>query len=115
MELLINKYTGQVFPEMGPNMMWNTKYGMMSQAYTGVAPTAKMPVSSKQAKTLAQQFLDAYRPGLTVADADTFYGYYTLHTLKDKKIEGMLSVNGYTGDVWYHNWHGAFIEMKEFE
>ena len=26
-ELLVNKYTGAVFPEMGPNMMWNTKYG----------------------------------------------------------------------------------------
>ena len=28
-ELLINKYTGSIYPEMGPNMMWNTKYGMM--------------------------------------------------------------------------------------
>src|SRR3990170_1585270 len=28
-ELLVDKYTGYVFPEMGPNMMWNTKYGMM--------------------------------------------------------------------------------------
>jgi hypothetical protein len=23
-ELLINKYTGSIYPEMGPNMMWNT-------------------------------------------------------------------------------------------
>jgi len=29
-ELLVNKYTGAVFPEMGPNMMWNTKYGHMN-------------------------------------------------------------------------------------
>jgi len=27
----------------------------------------------------------------------------------------MLSINGYTGDVWYHNWHGDFIQMKEFD
>ena len=43
-----------------------------------------------------------------------FYGYYTLHTLKEGQIEGMLSVNGYTGAVWYHNWHSSFIRMREF-
>jgi hypothetical protein len=27
----------------------------------------------------------------------------------------MLSVNGYSGDVWYHTWHGMFIsEAEEF-
>lgn len=35
MERLIDKYTGQVYPEMGRNMMWNTKYspiaGMMGR------------------------------------------------------------------------------------
>ncbi len=35
MELLIDKYTGQVYPEMGPNMMWNTKYGMMGPGMMG--------------------------------------------------------------------------------
>jgi hypothetical protein len=111
MELLINKYTGQVYPEMGPNMMWNTKYGMMG----GGKPTAKMPISPKQAEAQAQKYLDAYMPGITAGHAETFYGYYTLHTLKDGKIEGMLSVNGYTGAVWYHSWHGEFIRMKEFD
>jgi len=30
MELLIDKQGSQVYPEPGPNMMWNTKYGMMA-------------------------------------------------------------------------------------
>jgi hypothetical protein len=30
MELLINRPGSRVYPEPGPNMMWNTKYGMMS-------------------------------------------------------------------------------------
>ena len=119
MELLIDKYSGQVYPEMGPNMVWNTKYGMMAQMMGGYygagAPTAAMSVTPEQAKALAQQYLDAYLPGLTVADADTFYGYYTLHTLRDEQVEGMLSVNGYTGAVWYHSWHGPFMGMEEFE
>ena len=119
MELLIDKYTGQVSPEMGPNMMWNTKYsnmaGMMGNYYGNSSPTADMPVSPEQAKAIAQQYLDANLSGLTVAEADTFYGYYTLHSLKNDQVEGMLSVNGYTGAVWYHTWHGPFIGMKEFE
>ncbi len=115
MELLIDKYTGQVSPEMGPNMMWNAKYSPMARMMGnyGGAPTANMPVSADQAKTLAQQYLDNNLPGLTVAEADPFYGYYTLHTLRNGQIEGMLSVNGYTGAVWYHTWHGPFIGMKE--
>lgn len=115
MELLINKYTGQVYPEPGPNMMWNTKYGMMGSADVSGTPTARMPVSPQQAEGLAQRYLDSRMPGVKAGEAETFYGYYTLHTLKNGKIEGMLSVNGYTGAVWYHSWHGAFIKMKEFE
>lgn len=118
MELLIDKYTGRVSPEMGPNMMWNTKYspmgGMMAN-YGGGSPTANMPVSADRAKTLAQQYQDTSLPGLTVAEADTFYGYYTLHTLQNGQVEGMLSINGYTGSVWYHSWHGPFLGMKEYE
>ncbi len=118
MELLIDKYTGQVSPEMGPNVMWNTKYSMMGgmMGNYGKGPaTADMPVSADRAKTVAQQYLDTTMPGLTVAEADKFYGYYTLHTLKDGQVEGMLSVNGYTRAVWYHSWHGPFNDMKEFD
>ena len=28
-ELLVDRYTGVVSPEPGPNMMWNTRYGHM--------------------------------------------------------------------------------------
>jgi len=117
-ELLIDKYTGQVYPEYGPNLMWNTKYGMMSNmmgnSYSG-SPPADMLITPEQAKNLAQKWLEVNLPGVGVAAADIFYGYYTLHTLQNGQVEGMLSVNGYTGAVWYHNWHGPFITMEEFE
>jgi hypothetical protein len=35
MELLGDKVTGQVYPEPGPNMMWNAKYGMMPGGMSG--------------------------------------------------------------------------------
>jgi len=128
MELLVDKNTGRVYPEYGPNMMWNTKYGMHSGSRRGgmmggmmgglgrQQPSADMPVSADQAVEYAQRYLDTYVPGKEAADeADGFYGYYTVHVLSDGQVYGMLSVNGYTGQVWYHNWHGQFVDMLTFE
>jgi hypothetical protein len=115
-ELLINKYTGSIYPEMGPNMMWNTKYGMMHGGIlSGIfgTPTAAMPLTAEQAEANAQQWLSAYIPGTTVGEAEPFYGYYRVMVLSAGEGYGMLSVNGYTGQVWFHNWHGAFIQELE--
>jgi hypothetical protein len=120
-ELLVDKYTGNIFPEMGPNMMWNTKYtgntGMMG-IFTGLrgmmglqrTPSTPMTVTVDQAKTDAQQYLTANFVGTTVGDTTTFSGYYTIEVLQNGNTYGMLSVNGYTGQVWYHTWHGSFIQ-----
>ncbi len=107
-ELLVDKYTGSVFPEMGPNMMWNTKYGHMNWSLP------KTPaLTPQQAVEKAQEYLDKAMPGTKVGDADAFYGYYTLEIKKDEKISGMLSVNSNTGQVWYHTWHGTFVRILE--
>lgn len=114
-ELLIDKYTGSIYPEMGPNMMWNTKYGMHSGMmgwFTG-NPATPMTVTAEQAETNAQQWLNANLPGTTVGETEPFYGYYHVMVLSAGKGYGMLSVNGYTGQVWYHNWHGTFIQEVE--
>jgi hypothetical protein len=130
-ELLVNKYTGRIFSEPGPNMMWNAKYGHMgggtmgmmggpwregSRRYRRQDPTEPMKVKPEAAIEKAQKYLDSLYPGLEAdKKADRFYGYYTIHTLKNGKVYGMLSVNGYTGEVWYHNWHGKFVQMTEEE
>jgi hypothetical protein len=73
-----------------------------------------MTVSADQALQDAQAYLDSALPGTTIAkDADAFYGYYTIEVIKDGKVYGMLSVNGFTGQVFYHTWHGKFIELSE--
>jgi hypothetical protein len=77
-------------------------------------PTGEMTVSPEEAVQAAQSYLDQIQSGLTADDhADPFYGYYTLHTLRDGQVVGMLSVNGYTSQVWYHTWHGDFVGMTE--
>jgi hypothetical protein len=114
-EVLINKYTGTVTPEMGPNMMWNTKYSFRNGYcnWFNTSPTTTPTVTLQQAKTYAQQYLDSYYPGTTTGDSTTFYGYYTIEVLGNSGIFGMLSVNSYTGQVWFHTWHGTFIQEIE--
>lgn len=164
-ELLVDPVTQAVFPEYGPNMMWNLKYGMMSDfgGYGMMGPgmmmgnsagangmgygssfsdsndmmdyaetdgmmdgtassdnaqapavSADMPVSAEEASQVAQNYLDAYYPGVQVSDEITaFYGYYTMDIERDGAIIGMMSVNGFTSQVFPHTWHGTFLEMSE--
>jgi len=103
---------GTVTPEPGPNMMWNTKYGMMSWRNQG---SSTMTVTKDQALQIAQTYLNANFNNAKVEMATRFYGYYTMDFTVNGHIAGMLSVNGYTGQVWYHSWHGAFIQEIEFD
>ena len=136
-ELLVNPQTRNVFPEYGPNMMWNLKYGMMSGAggygmmgsgmmgsgmmngffNNGAAAgefDAEMTISAEEALEIAQEFLNQAYPGIEVSDEITqFYGYYTIDTESDGETVGMLSVNGFSRQVFPHVWHGEFIEMVE--
>lgn len=112
-ELLADPRTGAVFPEMGPAMMWNTEYGHMTgfgMMYGFRAqPSGPSTVSEDRAQEIAQGWLDQYQPGSAAEIPDTFPGYYTVHITNNGQITGMLSVNAYTGQVWYHSWHGAFV------
>jgi hypothetical protein len=72
-----------------------------------------MTVSPEQAREIADAYVRMVSPGTQAGEAEEFYGYYTLHTENDGEVTGMLSVNGYSGEVWYHSWHGPFIAMEE--
>jgi hypothetical protein len=114
MELLLDQNTGTVGPEPGPNMMWNAKYSPMGRGgMMGGYVSGNMTLSPQDAEAIAQRWLDANMPGTSAGDADAFYGYYTLHFLKNGQVVGMLSVQGSTGDVWHHSWHGNFVTMAE--
>jgi hypothetical protein len=107
---------GSVVPEPGPNMMWNTKYGMM-QGMMGLRlqpdASSQMSLNEQDAKSVAEEYLSQYFPGAHVEGVTRFHGYYTLDFEKDGKIVGMLSVNGFAGQVWYHSWHDNFIREQE--
>jgi hypothetical protein len=114
-EVLIDRTTGRVTREPGPDMMWNTRYGMMGGGMMGgwYAGSGVMSVSSLQAREIAQRWLDANRRGAIANSPDPFYGYYTVDFQQGGRLAGMLSVNGSTGAVWFHSWHGAFVQMRD--
>jgi len=144
-ELLVDPISQVAYPEHGPNMMWNVKYGglnhqhmmggngfdmmghgmmngygnTMMQGWDNTSSAdvnTEMTVTPVQAIEYAQKYLDANIPGAVAAtDPVQFHGYYTLDFEKDGKVAGMLSVNGYSGQIFLHTWHGTFIEETELE
>ncbi len=137
MELLVNPYTNEVYPEFGPNMMWNLKYGkhrggsmmggrtfgrghgMMGfydddYSYKNNNYIVENAITSKEAYNEGVEYLERNSNELTLGEEfHEFYGYYTFHVESDGETVGMLSVNGFIGDVWYHDWHGKLIEIVE--
>ena len=130
MELLVNPYTGDIYPEFGPNMMWNLKYGMHGSGGRGMMGRGMMggragndsfsaddvernAISIKDAQSAAAQYIsgradDTYTVSI---EGHEFYGYYTFHLEQNGETVGMMSVNGFTGDVWYHDWHGTVEQV----
>jgi hypothetical protein len=131
MELLVDPDTLEVYPEYGPNRMWNLKYGMMGASGCGFGSggtcgsglaqndanaTVEMAISMDEAADFANEYLAANISDATVHLPGTaFYGYYTFDYMQDGQMTGMLSVNGSSGQVWLHTWHGQFIEEWELE
>ena len=116
---MMNGYvrTGVMMPEPGPNMKWNTKYSPMSNGMMGYYNNQRsqtMTISEDQAMQYAQTYLSSNFSNAKVEMGTEFYGYYTFDFTVNGQIAGMLSVNGNTGQVWYHSWHGEFIQEVEF-
>jgi len=152
MELLVNPYTGNVYQEYGPNMMWNLKYGMMgnqntngyggmmrnqninrydgmtnnqnqseqwcdfydSDSYVFDGEIGVNELSFNEAFEYGEKFLDGQADGYSLDDSyHEFYGYFTFHVMDKDGTVGMLSVNSFTGEVWFHDWHGELVEIIE--
>ncbi|MBI3687041.1 MAG: hypothetical protein HY241_06795 [Actinobacteria bacterium] len=112
-EVLIDPQSGAVGLEWGPAMMWNTGQGMHRGRGHGGGYSVGATISPDQARRIADAWLRANRPGEHADQAEAFPGYYTLHTLRGDRVAGMLSVHATSGAVWYHSWHGRFIDMLD--
>jgi hypothetical protein len=104
-EVLVDRYTGAVYPEPGPNMMWNVRFDKTETP-------GQVSYDQTAAQNLAAAFLAGHIPGSQVMEGQAFPGYYTFDFGR-QEIEGMLSVNAFTGDIWVHTWHGSFLGEHE--
>ena len=71
------------------------------------------PVTAAQARQIANTWLAGKDTALSAGVPDAMPGYFTMETLRNGKVDGMLSVNASTGALWYHWWHGSFVAMEE--
>jgi len=120
LELQINPLTGVIYPEFGPNMMWNTNFnisdmnsrnGMNNLTFRDDFKNNDI-ISLEESIILARKYFENLD---MIYDVDQegleFSGYYTLYVKDNNKTIGLLSVNYYTGDIWYHAWHGDVKEL----
>lgn len=101
-EILLNRYTGTIGLEPGPNIVWNTR---LNHPISTLLPAI---YSENEARNLAIAFLNGYLPGATVLASKQFSGYYTFDFGRND-VEGMLSVHARNGDIWVHTWHGQYL------
>ena len=120
------------YPDFDPNMMWNLKYGdfnhsqmmggnngmMGGDCWDTTVPiylSTEMNVAPEKAIEDTQKYIDTNIKGANAANLIKFYGYFAIDFEKDGKDAGMLSVNGYSGQVFLHTWHGTFIEESAMQ
>ncbi len=120
MGMMAGSGTGGGSTALGPGAMMGSGDMMGGPTVApGSAGGARAPatpagaVTAAEAGAIAKRWLRDAFPGLSADQAEPFPGYFTVHMLRGDRIEGMLSVNAATGAVWYHSWHGRFIEMSE--
>lgn len=120
MGMMAGTGTGGGSSAFGPGAMMGSG-GMMGGPTLAPGPaggtagpaTPAGAVTAAEAGAIAKRWLRDASPGLSAGLPEPFPGYFTVHTMRGDRIEGMLSVNAATGAVWYHSWHGRFIEMSE--
>jgi hypothetical protein len=127
MELIVDTETDIVLSEYGSSFTWNVMYPSIPDSKTignieftpsgPVVNPAENPlaISSQQAKIIAQQYLKQYKINVRLSKTvETFSGYYVIENLHWGKVVGMISINGYTGQAFRHDWHQTFIARMTY-
>lgn len=112
-ELMFDPARRIIYPEYGPNMMWNENYGMgFMMGWNNRIKGQK--INREQALENAKDFAAA--SGLNVkADGYEFAGYYSFYVENNNQTVGIVSINSYSGEVWSHDWHGNLVEVMELK
>ncbi len=97
-DLIVDKLTGAVSPEMGMSMMLNATYGRGLYRMTSFGTS--LTLTPQQATDIAQTFVDKNALGYTLDALESYPGYYKFHTTTLTGFGMDIMVNGYNGRVW---------------
>ncbi len=97
-DLIVDKLTGAVSPEMGMSMMLNATYGRGLYRMTSFGTS--LTLTPQQATDIAQTFVDKNALGYTLDAPESYPGYYKFHTTTLTGFGMDIMVNGYNGRVW---------------
>jgi len=97
-DLLADKFTGAVSPEMGLSMMRNASYGR--GLYRDPTFRKNLTLTPDQAQTEAQAFIENNGLGYTIGAPEIYPGYYKFHTADGSGYGMDVMVNGYNGRIW---------------
>jgi hypothetical protein len=98
-DLIADKFTGIVRPEMGMSMMLNASYG--KHLYRRLITFRKnLSISPEQATYIAQTFVYNNGLGYTLGTPEIYPGYYKFHTTYGSGFGMDIMINGYNGYPW---------------
>ena len=106
-DLVADKFTGVVMPEMGMSMMLNASYG--KGMYKTPAFGKNLTVTPAQATDNAQTFINNNGLGYMLGSAEAYPGYYKFHSTSDGTFGVDIMVNGYNGQIWMNTLYGLPI------
>jgi hypothetical protein len=127
--MMVSKVTAQISPEVGPNLLWNTKYGSMIAEVGGgygmvgrllpEDPVGEMPLAESEARKIAENAVEMLDAGLKLGDeVAVFYGFYEFYLIHQGELVGELDVNGYSGQAWVKDWgeqQQSFYDLTKSE
>ena len=85
-EIYVSRSSGATGPEMGPNMMWDTVYGMGSSCSSNL--------SEARARQLAQAHTSS-----SLGDAERHHGYWEFELTRQGLVVNQINVQDCTGQV----------------
>ncbi len=100
-DVIADKFTGAVGPEMGLSMIMNASYG--KGIYKAVKFGKKLTVSEEQATATAQNFLDNNGLSYKLGTPEEYPGYYKFHAADSMGFGLEIMVNGYNGAIWMNS------------
>lgn len=109
-DVVADKLTGNVLPEMGLSMMMNASWGRQLQMTPGFGK--KLTLTPDDAVTAAMAFVskNAAVINYNLGTPETYPGYYKFHTTDTSGKPGLdIMVNGYNGGIWMNTQLGAPI------